>query len=290
MASKEMSHIGGTVIQRSFVPRGLGTVLSIATVPLSEMYPSSKFSHTKIPDRLLTDVTSEILGIPRETIIDDDQYRQLARFLRDPDFPRRFRLGRRSIPWHILYEDYLEFLSDLPESRRRPSDESTRGQFSTDALCLLASSSPDWSVYGFPILGYPAARHFLDHPDLRELGLSSEAFRAGISCFFSGLAAEPKVVDAVSEIQQYDIPTGQSPRATSDSLLKLIDTGKKMCLAPMVTAGALGITQLGQGSYVTALLTVGTGSAMTLVLVGTLAVSDLLVRRMISIRSGAPEQ
>ncbi|NKC11407.1 MAG: hypothetical protein GKR94_04135 [Gammaproteobacteria bacterium] len=96
-------------------------------------------------------------------------------------------------------------------------------------------------------------------------------------------------MDAVSEINNYDIPTGQSPRTTNDNLLKLIDSGKKMCLAPMVTAGALGIAQLGQGSYVTALLTVGTGSAMTLVLVGTLAVSDSLVRRMISLRSSGSE-
>ena len=284
MASEEMSHIGGTVIQRSFVPRGLGTVLSIATVPLSELYPPSKFSHKKVPDRLLREVTSELLGIPQETIIDDDQYRRLAKLLRGPDFSRRFR-PRMMLLWHELYEDYLESLSGLPESRRRPSDDSPREQFSTDALCLLASPSPDWAAYGFPFLGYPAGRLFFDHPDLRELGLSSEALRAGISCFFSGLAVEPKVLDAVSEIQQYDIPTGQSPRTTSDSLLKLIDTGKKMCLAPMLAAGTLGISQLGQGSYVTALLTVGTGSAMTLVLVGTLAVSDLLVRRMISMRS-----
>jgi hypothetical protein len=38
----------------------------------------------------------------------------------------------------------------------------------------------------------------------------------------------------------------------------------------------MGISQLGQGAYVAAMLTVGTGSAMTLVLIGTLAVGDLL--------------
>ena len=91
-------------------------------------------------------------------------------------------------------------------------------------------------------------------------------------------------MDVVKELYDYDIPLGQSPQTNSNSLLTLIENGKNMCLAPMVAAGGLGIFQLNQGDFVTALITVGTGSVMTLVLVGTLSVSDLLVRHMITRR------
>jgi hypothetical protein len=53
-----------------------------------------------------------------------------------------------------------------------------------------------------------------------------------------------------------------------------------MCLAPLAAGGTLGVGQLGQGQYVAALLSVGTGSAMTLILLGTVAVGSLLIRRV----------
>jgi len=38
-------------------------------------------------------------------------------------------------------------------------------------------------------------------------------------------------------------------RASSDSLLRLLDTGKKMCLLPVGAGGTVGIGLLGQGHY-----------------------------------------
>ena len=63
-----------------------------------------------------------------------------------------------------------------------------------------------------------------------------------------------------------------------------------MCLAPLAAGGAIGIGQLGTGSYVAALLTVGTGSAMTLVLLGTVAVGYMLVNRVAQQRLTTPPQ
>ena len=53
-----------------------------------------------------------------------------------------------------------------------------------------------------------------------------------------------------------------------------------MCLAPMVAAGTLGVGQLTQGQFVAAILTVGTGSVMSLILLGSVAVGSLLVARV----------
>jgi len=102
--------------------------------------------------------------------------------------------------------------------------------------------------------------------------------------------ANKKLRNLFKDLEYYDIPTGQNPKTQSDSLLKLIESGKKLCLAPIVAAGTMGISQLGQGAYVAALLTVGTGSAMTIVLIGTLAVGDVLVRHMIHNRPDSQDR
>lgn len=51
-------------------------------------------------------------------------------------------------------------------------------------------------------------------------------------------------------------------------------------MAPLLGGGAQAITQLGQNNYVGALLTTGTASAMTLMLIGTVSVGTILVQRV----------
>ena len=89
----------------------------------------------------------------------------------------------------------------------------------------------------------------------------------------------------MNAILEYDLPIGNSPKASSDSLLKLLDTGKKMCLAPMAAGAPYGIAQLSQGLYLAAILTVGAGSAMTLILLGSVSVGSLLVQRVAQMRN-----
>jgi len=52
-------------------------------------------------------------------------------------------------------------------------------------------------------------------------------------------------------------------RASSDSLLRLLDTGKKMCLLPVGAGGTVGIGLLGQGHYEGAILAAATGATMS---------------------------
>lgn len=60
--------VGGTVIQRSFVSSETNSVVHAASVPLIELGTR----HKEIDDVLV-----ELLGIPRETILDEAQYTRI---------------------------------------------------------------------------------------------------------------------------------------------------------------------------------------------------------------------
>jgi hypothetical protein len=116
----------------------------------------------------------------------------------------------------------------------------------------------------------------------KDLALETDetAFATGVACLNARLQRSQRMADFTENVLQYDLPFGNSPRVSSDSLLKLLDSGKKMCLAPMAAGGMYGVAQLSQGQYVAAILCVSTGSAMTLILLGSVAVGSLLVARI----------
>jgi hypothetical protein len=89
----------------------------------------------------------------------------------------------------------------------------------------------------------------------------------------------------IQEVLGYDIPLGQSPKVKADSLLELLETSRKFCVAPLALGGAQAVTQLTQGSYVAALLTTGTAGVMTLVLIGTVSVGALIVQKVAQARA-----
>lgn len=284
----DRTRIGGSIIQRTFIPSELGTVLNIATVPIAELSRSE--SNGEPEESLLRELTSEILGIPSSLIIDETQYQQLGRAVisrRLWDYPHEF--SRRSRLAYELFElgRYREeFLRDLLRERMR-STESSLARFAEDAIALMVQ--PEASGIAFPYT-WPLSPQNLRGRDLSEilgqseLLISTEAFRTGYACLLAGATAEVKVKEFTSSLQDYDIATGQSPKIESDSLLRMIETGKKMCLAPMVAGGTFAVSQLSQGALVASLLTVGAGAAATLILIGTLTVGDLLVRYAISKR------
>ena len=68
-------------------------------------------------------------------------------------------------------------------------------------------------------------------------------------------------------------------RASSDSLLRLLDAGKKMCLLPVGAGGTVGIgLLLGQGHYESAILAVATGATMSLILLSCVAFGSMIVQ------------
>lgn len=272
------TEIGGTVIQRSFVPRGLGVVINVATVPLDELVVDGS------PDAdsdFLRNFTAELLGTPRHSIIDQSQYQLLDRLFSDGDFFERLATlatDPLSYEWNRYYFQYWRDYLSRKERAAPP-----RRRFVQDFLSLLARPVPV-PVGNTPFTFGPwpsfisRERLLADSREFRELHLSTEGFQAGLACIYSGVDAEDRVREFTSTLENYEIPIGQSPKVKAGSLLQMIDTGKQLCLAPLLAGGTIGIGQLQQASYIGALLTVGTGAGMTLMLIGTLSVGDYLVR------------
>jgi hypothetical protein len=113
-----------------------------------------------------------------------------------------------------------------------------------------------------------------------------DAVATSIRCLLGRVNRVEKISNFTSALMSYDIPFSQSPGTQSDSLHRLLENGKKVCLAPLAAGGTLGVGQLGQGEYIAAILSVTTGSVMTLILLGTIAVGTLLIRRVAQQRSG----
>jgi threonine dehydrogenase-like Zn-dependent dehydrogenase len=118
-----------------------------------------------------------------------------------------------------------------------------------------------------------------------QMELSPQALSAALHCISARAGRTSQAENFLGEIYRYDIPLGQSPAVKSDSLLQLLETSKKVCLAPLAIGGAHAVSQLTQGSYVAALLTTGTAGVMTLVLIGTVSVGALIVQRVAQARA-----
>jgi hypothetical protein len=160
------------------------------------------------------------------------------------------------------------------------SNESPIRLFAEHSIALMVSGerSPFWP--GAPVLPEDL-RHDL------ELETDDTAFAVGVACLGARLQRSARTTAFTNAVLGYDLPFGNSPRASSDSLLKLLNGGRKMCLAPLAAGGTIGVTQLAQGQYVAAILSVSTGSVMTLILLGSVAVGSLLVRRVAQVRGDA---
>ena len=284
MADDTQDLIGGTVIQRSFVSSTVTNVVNIATVPVSDVVSRS----AQIDQSgFLSSLIAEIFGIPPATIIDEKQYQDLINLLRHSD-PFQLVQPRRPIHpflWEELYYERRHRLQELMVDRT--GDDSIIG-FAEDIVSLLTNRITEVDR----IFYWPFAEELVRGVTAR-LGnqeVDEDAVVAGLTCVTARLSRTEKVKSFTSALMDYDIPIGQSPATQSDSLLKLLESGKKMCLAPLLAGGTLGVGQLGQGQYVAALLSVGTGSAMTLVLLGTVAVGALLVQRVAQQRARKKNQ
>jgi hypothetical protein len=254
--SKEFeAQIAGTIIQRSFVAAELGTVLNVATVPLDELIDVDSAEDAN----LLRQLSSQIFAMPENLILDDQEYYRLARAV--------------SAEGRLLYYQQHE-LGVLLE--RRFSEEVHVATFADHAIALISESLSDPWTSGFEARD---RGQFI----AGSLDISLEAFMAGLNCLSAGLSARPAVNEFAAAVKQYDVPLGHSPKTENDSLLTLIQSGKRMCLAPLAGATTIALGQLGQQAYAASLLTAGTGAGITLILIGTLSFSDYLIRRF---RSG----
>ena len=227
--------IGGTVIQRSFVSREANLVVHAVSVPLTELGTRRD---------TIEDVLVELLGIPREAILDEEQYSQVLKRLpsRFPPLP----FGRRPRSW---------------EDR-----ESTRREFLADSLSLGTNGlTPPWGLF---------------EPEMEELLElnNSAAISTALRCSTARLFRDRETDRFIEQVLEYDIPTGQSPTVGSESLLKLLETSGKVCVAPLAAGGMQAVANLAAGNYAAALLAATAGGGVTLILISTVSLATLLVQ------------
>jgi hypothetical protein len=251
--------IGGTVIQRSFVGREAANILHVASVPVAELGAENGSAE---------DIIAEVLGIPRTTILDDQAYRRLVDTLRHypPDFFFPF--------WRPPTDRYFRSLYESIQGPDSPTE--LFGDF-------LATAGASGIASNFP-QSWPL---FLDPDLLKTENINQNALAIGMHCIGSRILRSNETKQFIEGVYSYDIPLGQSPSVKGDSLLRLLETSRKYCIAPLALGGTQGISQLAQGNYVAAMLTTGTASAMTLVLIGTVSVGALIVQRVAQTRAKA---
>ncbi len=265
-------NVSGSVIQRTFVGTDLPAALFAASVPLDEIASSNKVETDADIKRLI----AEVLAVPANALLDEVDYKTLVTRMG----------GRWSHRWMRFdpYSDDLVFEMDKREKQVMKESESGEHpirMFAEHSVALMVTGETGRTHSWF---GMPLSAEL----NIRNLNLETDetAFATGMACFNARVQRSPRTADFTESILEYDIPFGNSPKASSDSLLKLLDSGKKMCLAPMAAGATFGIAQLSHGLYVAAILTVGAGSAMTLILLGSVAVGSLLVQRVAQTRSG----
>jgi len=279
--------VHGSVIQRSIIPEGLGAVLNIATVPVEEL---DKTFIENDSDTNFRRLVGQVVGIPTESILDERQYRQLWKQLRDGRFWKEMSNKARDPYTHELFYCYHRSLRECVETAEDEYYKLSRSDSPTELLgyhSLAYMMSPTINAgmnWPTPFPHHPfwqrESRKWFD-----ELQISEEALQLGFSCYFSSIGTADRVVRFTKAAENYDIPSGQSPATRSDSLKSIIETTKKVCLAPIAVGGTTAISQLSQCNYVSALLATGTGAAMTLILVGTVSVADYLVHYLLHKRN-----
>ena len=287
MGKEQNLPVHGSVIQRSIIPEGLGAVLNIATVPISELDKTFLDSNSNENFRRLA---GQVLGIPNESILDEKQYSQLTGFLRDGHIWEEMSMRARDPITHEMFHYFYRYWRDFEKYDEGQKRKATYPDQHT-ALLGYHSLSFMMSPISYTGMNWPFPFPFLPYLKrdrsnlLKELDITEEALQLGISCYFSSLSTGDRVLRFTKRAGNYDIPSGQSPATRSDNLKKLIETSKKVCIAPLAVGGTTAISQLSQGNYVSALLATGTASAMTLILIGTISVADYLVHYLLHKRN-----
>lgn len=279
--------VHGSVIQRSIIPEGLGAVLNIATVPISELDKTYLENDSNKNFRRLV---GQILGIPTESMLDENQYSKLSKYLREGRLWDEMSMRTRDPYTHkmfrYLYRYWRDFADEADSQQQILSySDSHTELLGTHSIALMMSPTVNNGMnWPSPFTFQPYWRRdrfkWLD-----ELNITEEALQLGFSCYFSAISSGERVLRFTKAAGNYDVPSGQSPATRSDSLKTIIETTKKVCLAPIAVGGTTAISQLSQCNYVEALLATGTGAAMTLILVGTVSVADYLVHYLLHKRN-----
>ena len=181
-------------MQRAFIGRYIAPVIEVATVP----YRTVAGDRTPL-DRFL----SELLAIPKESILDAESYRRIAQSV---------RAAANDV---ADYSSEGSFFSPLV---RESVKEDSRLTFLHDFVSLITAPTGPL-VSPFHLFGFDV----FDETFSGALNLSADAVYVGLACLSGRLQTRHETESFYKELLGYDIPLSQSPEAKNDSLLSLLE-------------------------------------------------------------------
>jgi hypothetical protein len=281
--ANEKSHLSGTVIQRTFIPEDLGIVLHIATVPVEDIYDDYEEDNS---EEFLTQIVAEILAIPKQSILSQEQYERLMKSISNGSFRQGIWFSqkwRHPFLQEFYYDGFKYIEREVENLMESPSESNNPygSRLALHSIGLMANPTVSRSnEFLQPFVGFDG---FITGDgkskfDLRDV--SRESLETGFVCLLSNIDPDERVTNLINEIQKYEIPSGQSPETKSESLTKLISNARAVCIAPIIAGSTTAATHLSQGGYVAALLDVATGAAATLILVSSISFAEVIARKL----------
>jgi len=273
---RENKVVVGSVIQRSIVPKDISTVLSVASVP---------FSDISYQESLKLAVT-QLFGVATTDCLTDSEYNRALRITTEPEFWSRLEdLHHELDPFFELWYRYFRsYFRRLCERYTREEKVSLADDI---LFCQLGGVNinnipkPSWSLSLYPQpLAYLLPELDFEHISdrlLRRFEIKPEHFNLSLRIRASALSAPTKVRVSLKEIYEYHVPFGQSPKTESETLKNIIKQAKNIVVAPLVAGAMSSATLLSTGQYVLAIECALTSGACTIILVASTSIADQIV-------------
>jgi len=286
---KENKGVIGSVNQRSIVPKDLSTILSVVSVPSSDIGYQQPLKFA----------VAQLFGVATTDCLTDSEYDEALRITTEPGFWKRLEDF-----YHQFYDPSFDmFLHEWHHYFRRWHERyfeyllKEKVSLSDDVLvCQLGGVNLNnviipWFPYPLPFPYLPPKKDFEHVTDkfLRRFEIKPEHFSLSLKIRASALLVPTKVRVSLKEIYEYYVPFGQSPETESETLKNIIKQAKSIVVAPLV-AGAMGSANLlSTGQYVLAIECALASGASTIILVATTSIADRILDHL-SKKRGSMEE
>jgi len=282
---KENKEVTGSVIQRSIVLKDLSTILSVASVPSSDIGFQQSLKST----------IAQLFGVATADCLTDSEYNRALRIITEDKFWRRLEDFYLEFG-HFHYRLFNELYDGLYHYFRTKYLREEKVPLSEDILlCQLwglntGNVIPQFLYLyplPFPYLSSKFVERIMDI--LREFNIKPDHFSLSLKIRTSALLVPDRVRISLKEIYEYHVPFGQSPETESETLKNIIKQAKSIVVAPLVAGAMSSATLLSTGQYVLAIECTLASSASTIVLVATTSLADRILDHL-SKRRGTGEE
>ena len=254
----------------------------------------------------------QLFGVPNEVTLNQDEYRRVADLVRRTDLwqaviEQYFELVYASESAggeeNLLSEDYVRpaFERQVVEpftlnyrAFARLFDfaqeaENVAGSFGEHAIIGQLESNDITDIVGrtlFPNL--PPFSYLLERFEegpvqsvLAENDLTPTKLLLGLRLHTAGLRPSPSVRGAIDDLYKYDIPFGNSPEMSSETLFSLLRNSRQLILIPILY-GAFAIGgHIQDGDYVLAMKAAGASGVSYIALAAPIEIHNIVTNALV---------